>query len=305
MNPHFNSVSPGLLRRPCASPSSPGQDFDDRLGTPARKAAVVNQTFARKYFGDKSPLGFHLGWDGPGRAPPDIEIIGVVADAKYENLDEAEIPRQIFVAYPQNDWATGMTVYVRSSLPSEQLIAAVRDEVKGLDAGIPIFDLTTMEDQLDRSLAIQKLVAFLSSAFGGLATVLALVGLYGVTAYGVARRRREIGIRMALGAESSQVVRDRPLRSAGAGRGRRRDRAAAELVAHPARAQPALRRRAARSVVVRDRDRRAAAGRGAGGSAAGAAGEPGRSVGGVAVRVSRRAARPRAPPPHRAHLLQT
>ena len=79
--------------------------------------------------------------------------------------------------------------------------------MKSLDAGIPIFDLTTMEDQLDRSLAIQKLVAFLSSAFGGLATVLALVGLYGVTAYGVARRRREIGIRMALGAESSRVVR--------------------------------------------------------------------------------------------------
>jgi ABC-type antimicrobial peptide transport system permease subunit len=100
-----------------------------------------------------------------------------------------------------------MSVYVRSSIATDALVETVRREVKSLDAGIPIFDLTTMEDQLDRSLSIQKLVAFLSSAFGLLATVLALVGLYGVTAYGVARRRREIGIRMALGAESSRVVR--------------------------------------------------------------------------------------------------
>ncbi len=206
MNPHFNSVSPDYFRT-MRIPILAGQDFDDRLGTPARKAVVVNQTFARKYFGDQSPLGFHIGWDGPDSAPPDIEIVGVVADTKYENLSEAEIPRQIFVAYPQNEWATAMSVYLRSAIESEQLIATVRREVKSLDAGIPIFDLTTMEDQLDRSLAIQKLVAFLSSAFGGLATVLALVGLYGVTAYGVARRRREIGIRMALGAESSRVVR--------------------------------------------------------------------------------------------------
>jgi len=131
----------------------------------------------------------------------------VSADSKYEGLNEAEIPRQIFVAYQQIDFATEMTVYVRSKIASSALIDAVRAQVKSLDDAIPIYDLNTMEDQLDRSLAIQKLVAFLSSAFGGLATVLALVGLYGVTAFGVARRRREIGIRMALGAESARVVR--------------------------------------------------------------------------------------------------
>jgi predicted permease len=206
MNPHFNSVSPGYFRT-MRIPILQGQDFDDRVGTPARKAVVVNQTFARKYFGDKSPLGYHIGWNSAPSDPPDLEIVGVVADAKYETLGELEIPRQIFIAYPQSDWATEMTVYVRSTLSSQEVTEAIRREMKALDPSVPIFELSTMEDQLDRSLAIQKLVAFLSSAFGLLATVLALIGLYGVTAYGVARRRREIGIRMALGAEQANVVR--------------------------------------------------------------------------------------------------
>ena len=88
----------------------------------------------------------------------------------------------MFVHYQQNEWANEMTFYVRTSLPSDAVAATIRREVANLDATMPIFDMNTMEDQLDRSLAVERLVAFLSSAFGILASVLAFVGLYGVTA---------------------------------------------------------------------------------------------------------------------------
>ena len=99
-----------------------------------------------------------------------------------------------------------MTVYVRTSVSSEAMFETIRAEVKGLDATMPIFDMNTMEDQLDRSLAMERLTAFLSSAFGMLAAILAFVGLYGVTAFGVTRRSSEIGLRMALGARGRTVI---------------------------------------------------------------------------------------------------
>jgi ABC-type antimicrobial peptide transport system permease subunit len=150
-------------------------------------------------------VGYHLAFgDGPN-VVPDLEIVGVVEDAKYENQRD-EVPRQVFVNHMQAEWASEMTAYVRTSLPSETTFAAIREEVRELDATMPLFDMNTMEDQLDRSLAVEKLVAFLSSAFGLLATLLAFVGLYGVTAFGVTRRAPEIGLRMALGARGDMVV---------------------------------------------------------------------------------------------------
>jgi predicted permease len=205
MNPHFNAVSPDYFRT-LGIPLVAGRELrEDDVGE-ARKVALVNQTFAKRYFGERSPLGYHFGFGAGPKVKLDVEIVGVVRDAKYENLRQ-ETPRQVFLAYQQNSWAEGMVVYVRTSLPSGQMFAAVRREVKGLDSSIPLFDLNTMEDQLERSLAIERMVAFLSGAFGALATALAVMGLYGVTAYSVARRSREIGIRIALGAEAGGVVR--------------------------------------------------------------------------------------------------
>jgi putative ABC transport system permease protein len=202
MNPHFNSISPRYFET-LGLRVMAGRDFTDGDDVGSTKAILVNETFAKKYFKD-SPLGYHIGFGGP-QSKPDMEIVGIVEDAKYENLRE-EVPRQIFVAYRQADWASEMTVYVRTSLPSEAMFATIRKEVASMDATMPIFDLSTMEDQLDRSLSVERLVALLSSAFGLLATLLAFMGLYGVTAFGVTRRSSEIGLRMALGAEGTTVV---------------------------------------------------------------------------------------------------
>jgi predicted permease len=204
MNPHFNSVSSryfetlGLAMRA-------GRDFDERDEMGSKRSVVVNETFVRKYFPDGSPLGYHIGFgDGPDTVY-DMEIVGVVEDAKYEDLRD-EVPRQVFINYAQSQFATGMTAYVRTARDSEAMFAAIREEVSKLDASMPVFDMNTMEDQLDRSLSIERLVALLSSAFGFLATVLAFLGLYGVTAFGVTRRSAEIGLRMALGAQGRSVV---------------------------------------------------------------------------------------------------
>lgn len=205
MNPHFNSISPGYFETLGIAVRA-GRDFDDRDQMGAKKSVVVNETFARKYFPAGSPIGYHIGWgDGPN-VKLDMEIVGVIQDAKYEDLRD-EVPRQVFVTYQQSEWASEMTAYVRTSSSSEAMFAAIREEVRELDAAMPIFDMNTMEDQLDSSLAVERLVALLSSAFGFLATLLAFLGLYGVTAFGVTRRSAEIGLRMALGARGGNVVR--------------------------------------------------------------------------------------------------
>ena len=204
MNPHFNSVSSryfetlGLAIRA-------GRDFDERDQMGSKESVIVNETFARKYFPDGSPLGYHIGFGDGTDTVFDMEIVGVVEDAKYEDL-RGEVPRQVFVTYTQSERASEMTAYLRTSRDSEAMFAAIRDEVSKLDASMPIFDMNTMEDQLDRSLSVERLVALLSSAFGFLATLLAFLGLYGVTAFGVARRSAEIGLRMALGAQGRSVV---------------------------------------------------------------------------------------------------
>ncbi len=204
-SPSFNAVSPGYLKT-LGMNLKEGRDFDERDHLQAPKTVIVNETFARRYFAGRSPLGYHIGMGRGPQVKLDHEIVGVVADAKYEHLQE-ETPRQVFICSEQTASPGSATFYVRTSLGSSQMFTAVRNEMRNLDADVPIYNLMTMEDQLDRSLSIERLVTFLSSAYGLLASLLAVIGLYGVTAYGVARRAREIGIRMALGAESVDVVR--------------------------------------------------------------------------------------------------
>jgi predicted permease len=180
-----------------------GRDFAPSDTAAAPRVAVVNEAFARFFFDGANPVGRRFGW---GRSPGyDIEIVGLVKDVKVNNLRD-DVPRYVYVPLPQEEGVSGFSFYVRTALPEAAVVPAVRQAMQRLDPQIPVYDLTTMEMQIGESLFAERMVAVLSAAFGLLATLLAAVGLYGVMSYSVARRTREIGIRLALGAPRERVL---------------------------------------------------------------------------------------------------
>jgi predicted permease len=182
-----------------------GRDFNDHDAGKKITVAIVNRKFATHFFGDKSPLGRHVGFgDGP-KSKLDMEIVGVTEDSLYEGPREG-VHRQVFVPFAQSDFPAGVAFYVRTSMDSKSMFRALRRKVQELDGGMPVYEMKTLEGQLDETLSTERLIAMLSAAFGLLATVLAALGLYGVMAFMVARRTKEIGLRMALGAPQAQVV---------------------------------------------------------------------------------------------------
>jgi predicted permease len=182
-----------------------GREFEEADELPgAGKVVIVNETFVRIFLADRNPLDCYMGFRWGTNPRSDRKIIAVVADSRSHSLRRA-VPPLVLIPHTQLGLAD-MTVYVRTSLPSRQVFKVIRKQVHEIDSGVPIYEMSTMENQLDNSLATERLVGFLSSLFGVLATVLAMIGLYGVTAYSVARRIQEIGIRMALGAQSRDVL---------------------------------------------------------------------------------------------------
>lgn len=179
-----------------------GRDF--RLGDEQRQArvAVVNRKFAEHFFGNQSAVGRHLGFGGSPDTKLDIEIVGVVEDSLYEGPREG-VRRQVFIP----NWGrNSATFYVRTTGASGSTYNLIRGAVAALDNGLPIYEMKTLQGQLDETLMTERLIALLSAGFGLLATVLASIGLYGVMAFVVTRRSKEMGIRLALGAEPGTVV---------------------------------------------------------------------------------------------------
>src|ERR1039457_5892998 len=204
MDPHMNFVSPGYFET-LGIPLAAGRVFTVKDDFNAPRVAVVNASFAKRYFGNAVAIGHHVGMGTDPGTPTNIEIVGVVNDTRYESLRD-EIPLQMFLCTGQRA-DQYITAYVRTVHDAETEFHTIRSVVHELDPNLPLTNMKTLDRQLNESLASERMIATLSSVFGILATVLAIVGLYGVMAYMVARRAREIGIRMALGAQAGNVVR--------------------------------------------------------------------------------------------------
>jgi predicted permease len=203
-DPHMQYCSTDFFKT-LKIPLLAGRDFTDRDATGAPKVGIVNQKFAARYFGNSSPLGRHIGMGIDPGTKTDIEIIGVAGDTKYESMRD-EIPYELYVPMLQQGFANGSTVYVRIAGDTARMTDLLRQEARAVDSSVPVDSMRTLADQMEISLLTERMLATLSTIFGSLATLLAAIGLYGVMAFMVARRTREIGIRMALGASRGSVV---------------------------------------------------------------------------------------------------
>jgi len=201
MQAFMNALSPGYFEA-MKIPILEGRDFQVADLKAHSKVAIVNRRFAEHFFKGGSALGKHLGQGTGPKTKLDIEIIGVVADSLYEGPREG-VRRQVFVP---NYGKNSAVFYVRTQSAAASAYSLVRNEVKRLDAAMPVYSLKTLESQLDETLLTDRLIALLSAGFGLLATLLASIGLYGVMAFAVARRKKELGIRLALGAQPGLVI---------------------------------------------------------------------------------------------------
>ena len=184
-----------------------GRGLSPADGPSSTSVVVVNETFASRYFPGEDPIGktFYFGSKAADPGEPPMQIVGVVKDAHYSGVREAVPPTGYFPYTQALKRLRKMTFAIRTALPPLSVATAVRRAVADVDPTIPVAELRTEEDQIDSSLRTERMFAAMVSSFGGLAALLAAIGLYGVMAYTVARRTSEIGIRMALGADRGSV----------------------------------------------------------------------------------------------------
>jgi predicted permease len=204
MNPAYNWIGPRFFDT-LGIQLLAGRDFNagDIPGSP--RVAIINETMARKYFEGRNPVGRRLTIGGALRPRESLEIVGVVRDLKQRSLRDEPL-RMVFVPYQHETELGRMTMYLRVTGDPAAMGQTLRREVTRIDSDLPIFELHPLTTVVDDSIFTDRLIATLAAFFGVLATVLAAIGLYGVMAYTVARRTRELGVRIALGARQQTIL---------------------------------------------------------------------------------------------------
>jgi predicted permease len=205
---------PQLARQEIVSPTNlqtlgiplvEGRYFTDADLTSGRRVSIINETMAKKYFRGGSALGKHWDYGEGGTSDSAFEIIGVVKDARYNDL-RSPIPNMTFIPFSLADDAYLNSLEVRSTRPTATTVSDLRAALREVEPALPIVDIMPIKDRADREMAGDQLVAYLTGLFGGVALLLASLGLYGTISYAVSRRTSELGVRLALGASRASVL---------------------------------------------------------------------------------------------------